>query len=161
MQIEAMSKINKDDRNYLLVLFVIAIIIRLIPELIAYPYPIGYDVVNYYIPVTTNFQNNWNMVSDQFPLYVLILQLITIVTNLDPPTVVRFAAILIFGFFSILVYQLSKKILHLRQVYSLFLALFVTFQMSVLRTSWDLHRDMLSLLYVFCSFFWHRRQKSI
>ena len=89
MRIQSKSKINKEDRNYLLVLFVIAIIIRLIPELVAYPYPIGYDVVNYYIPVTTNFESNWNMVSDQFPLYVLILHLVAIVTNLDPPTVVR------------------------------------------------------------------------
>ena len=87
MQIQSKLKINKEDRNYLLVLFVIAIIIRLIPGLIAYPYPIGYDVVNYYIPVTTNFESNWNMVADQFPLYVLILHVITIVTNLDPPTV--------------------------------------------------------------------------
>ena len=109
MHIQSISKINKEDRNYLLVLFVIAIIVRLIPELIAYPYPIGYDVVNYYIPVTTNFQNNWNMVSDQFPLYVLMLHLITIVTNLDPATVVRLAAILIFGFFSISVYQLAEE----------------------------------------------------
>jgi hypothetical protein len=144
-----MSKINKEDRNYLLVLFVIAIIIRLIPELIAYPYPIGYDVVNYYIPVTTNFQSNWNMVSDQFPLYVLMLHVIAIITNLDPPTVVRSTAILIFGFFSISVYQLSKKILHLDRVYCLFLALFVILQISVLRTSWDLHRDMLSLTSMF------------
>ena len=149
MHIQSISKINKEDRNYLLVLFVIAIIVRLIPELIAYPYPIGYDVVNYYIPVTTNFQNNWNMVSDQFPLYVLMLHLITIVTNLDPATVVRLAAILIFGFFSISVYQLAKKILRLDQAYCLFLALFVIFQISVLRTSWDLHRDMLSLTAMF------------
>jgi hypothetical protein len=160
VRIQFKLKINKEDRNYLLVLFVIAIIIRLIPELVAYPYPIGYDVVNYYIPVTTNFESNWNMVSDQFPLYVLILHLVSIITNLDPPTVVRSAAILIFGFFSISVYQLSKKILHLDRVYCLFLAIFVIFQISLLRTSWDLHRDMLSLTSMFfvLSFF---RNKSL
>ena len=144
-----MSKTTSEDRNYLLVLFVVAIMIRLIPEIIAYPYPIGYDVVNYYIPVTTNFESNWSMVSDQFPLYVLILHLITIVTNLDPATVVRLVSILIFGFFSISVYQISKKILRLDQSSCLFLALFVIVQTSVLRTSWDLHRDMLSLTSMF------------
>ncbi len=127
----------------------IAISFRLLPELIAYPYPIGYDVINYYIPVITNFEDKWSMVSSQFPLYVSLLHLISVVSGLNPPTVVRFAAILIFGFFSISVYQLSRKILRLDQVYCLFLALFVIFQISVLRTSWDLHRDMLSLTSMF------------
>jgi hypothetical protein len=143
------SHLVKQEKTVLLILFVIAVLFRLLPELIAYPYPIGYDVINYYIPVITNFDDKWSMVSSQFPLYVSLLHLTSVVSGLGPPTVVRLAAILIFGFFSISVYQLSKKILHLDQVYSLFLALFVILQISVLRTSWDLHRDMLSLTSMF------------
>ena len=54
--------INKEWFLTLLV-FVIGCVVRLVPELFAYPSPIGYDVINYYIPVTTNFTIHWTQIS--------------------------------------------------------------------------------------------------
>ena len=126
-----------------------AIALRLTPELIAYPYPIGYDVINYYLPVITNFAPHWLVVSGQFPFYVLVLHFITMITNLEPDTVVRMVNIIIFGFFSIAIYQISRKVFRFQPHYSLFLSIFVMFQICVLRTAWDLHRDLLSLTALF------------
>ena len=53
--------------------FALCITLRALPELMAYPYPIGYDVVNYYIPTVANFEETWGNISTQFPLYVIFL----------------------------------------------------------------------------------------
>lgn len=138
---------NTGRKEFFLVsmLFVIAAGVRLIPEIIAYPYPIGYDVVNYYLPVLSNFENHWTAVSTQFPLYVIVLHLITSGTHLPPSIVVPLTAILLYGFFSISVYQICRRIFQLEYDSSFFLSLFVIFQTSLLRTTWDLHKDILSL----------------
>ena len=145
MQNQTMINIRREESFLLLLLFVIAAVIRLVPEILAYPYPIGYDVINYYLPVLSNYENYWPVVSTQFPLYVILLHEIIIGTDLSPTVVVPLAAILIYGFFSISVYTVSRSIFRLERDSSFFLSLFIIFQTSLLRTAWDLHKDMLSL----------------
>lgn len=145
MQNQILFNIWRAEWFLLSMLFVIAAGVRLIPEIVAYPYPIGYDVINYYLPVLSNFENHWTVVSTQFPLYVIVLHLIISGTNLPPNIVVPLAAILLYGFFSISVYQIYRRIFQLEYDSSFFLSLFVIFQTSLLRTTWDLHKDMVSL----------------
>lgn len=119
--------------------------LRAIPEMVAYPYPIGYDVVNYYIPVVANFDEHWPVVAGQFPLYVLLLHLASIVTGLAAHSVVAGTAVAVFGIFGKSLYYLGRSLLKLGIGQSVFLAVFVVFQMAVLRTAWDLHRDIFAL----------------
>ena len=128
-----------------LLVFSIGCIVRAVPDLVAHPYPVGYDVINYYIPVITNFQEHWAIVSQQFPLYVLILHSFQLATDLEPQALVIASAIILYGIFSISVFSISRKILGLSELYSLYLTLFVIFQLPVLRTAWDLHKDIFSL----------------
>lgn len=133
--------------------FAVAVVLRATPELLAYPYPIGYDVVNYYIPVVANFGAHWPMVSGQFPLYVLFLHFIGTAIGLPAHSVVTGVAVAMFGMFSIALFCLSRLLLKFHIGPSIFLTLFVLFQMAVLRTAWDLHRDIFALtgmLFVFC-----------
>jgi hypothetical protein len=119
--------------------------VRAIPEIVAYPYPIGYDVINYYIPVITNFQEHWPTVSEQYPLYVMILHFFQTATELQPQILVGMSALILYGLFSASMFIMSRRLFGLGEYYSLFLTLFVIFQLPVLRTSWDLHKDILSL----------------
>jgi hypothetical protein len=148
MKYHTVTNDARDERLRLL-LVLVACAARLTPEIIAYPIPIGYDVINYYIPVLTNFENHWSIVSTQFPLYVLILHFISITTTLAPKIVVPAAAILIYVLFSFSVYSLSRCLFKLGSSDSFFLSLFVIFQSSLLRTTWDLHKDMLSITAMF------------
>ena len=135
-----------NNRKYpYLIIFSIAVIVRVVPELEALPYPIGYDVINYYLPVLVNFDNHWASVSNQFPLYVVLLHVIVSITHIEPRLMVTATAVFIFGMFSVVVYSIAKNNFHLNNYQSFFLSLFVIFQVSVLRTSWDLHKDMLAL----------------
>lgn len=139
------SSLKKKELIYVSLLFLVAVVIRSIPELLAFPFPIGYDVINYYIPVITNFTYHWNIISGQFPLYVIILHLFQVSTNLNSQSLVQVAAIFLYAFFSISIYFIGRKILKLDSIYCLFLSVFVVMQVCSLRTSWDLHKDMLSL----------------
>lgn len=120
-------------------------VVRLVPELFAYPYPIGYDVINYYIPVTTNFANHWTQVSSEFPLYVSFLHLTQTATGLTPHSTVIIFATMVFGLFAVSVFLIARKLLKVDIRYAFFVTVFVIFQMAVLRTTWDLHRDVFAL----------------
>ncbi|HKH85574.1 MAG TPA: hypothetical protein VKA40_03405 [Nitrososphaera sp.] len=131
----------------------LCIALRAIPELAAYPHPIGYDVVNYYIPKVVNFDEEWSTISKQFPLYVTLLYSLSSVTGVTPPFVVVFVAVAMAGIFGVSLFYVGRDLLNLRIIQSVFLSTFTVFQMAVLRTFWDLHRDVLALattLFIFC-----------
>ena len=119
--------------------------IRAIPEIVAYPYPIGYDVINYYIPIITNLEEHWSVVSQHLPVYSLILYSLHLATGLSPHLLVSIAGVTLYGFFSISIFLTSSKLLGLNRIQSAYLALFVILQLPALRTSWDLHKDILAL----------------
>ena len=127
------------------IVFVICIVLRAVPELAAYPHPIGYDVVNYYIPKVVNFQEQWSTISNEFPLYVTFLYSLSTATGLQPPAVVTSVAVAMAGIFGLSLFYIGRTLLNLRIIQSVFLATFTVFQMAVLRTFWDLHRDVLAL----------------
>jgi hypothetical protein len=142
--------INNKKYPYLIV-FSIAVILRLVPELMALPYPIGYDVINYYLPVMKNFDVYWPVVSNQFPLYVSLLYTISEVFRVDPRLVLSTSIILVFGLFSLVIFSIGRDLLRLNNLQGIFLSVFVIFQLALLRTSWDLHKDMFALsLSFFC-----------
>ena len=135
---------NSNKYPYLIV-FSIAIVLRLVPEILAFPYPIGYDVINYYFPIMKNFEQYWPTVSNQFPLYISLLYAISEVFRADQQLVISTSIVLVFGLFSLAIFSTGRNLLNLDNLQSIFLSIFVIFQLGVLRTSWDLHKDMFAL----------------
>jgi hypothetical protein len=143
--------ITKSKNFPYLIVFSIAIVLRLVPEILAFPYPVGYDVINYYLPVIMNFEEYWTTIANQFPFYVSLLYAISEVFHIDPRTVVTSSIVLVFGLFSLSIFSIGKSLLRLDNLQSIFLSIFVIFQLGVLRTSWDLHKDMFALTLTFFS----------
>jgi hypothetical protein len=142
------ERLINSEKYAILFIFSIASLVRTVPELIAYPYPIGYDVINYYIPVVTNFDKYWPTISGQFPFYVSLLYVINnniVGSYISPHFVVTTFAILTYGIFGVSIFFIGRKVLKINISYSMYLAFFVIFQLTVLRTTWDLHRDLFSL----------------
>ena len=151
-----MTCINK--YSYLIV-FSVALVLTLIPEILAYPYPIGYDVINYYLPILKNFDDYSATISNQFPLYISLLHTISSTMNVDPRIVITSAVVLLYGLFSLVILSIANKLLHLDNLQSVFLSIFVIFQFSVLRTSWDLHKDLFAITLVFlCLYYIEKSQ---
>jgi len=147
-----------NERYAAIFVFVVCIMVRIIPELVAYPFPIGYDVVNYYIPVVANFDQHWPIVVTQFPLYVLILHFVNLATGLSDHSTVVIVAITMFGVFGVSLFYSGRTFFGLRLWESIFLAIFAIFQMAILRTAWDLHRDIFALTTMLLSFSLVRRR---
>jgi len=139
------SRLLTSEKHAVLVVFILCIALRAAPELVAYPYPIGYDVINYYIPTITNFEDKWDTVSKQFPLYVTFLYLVSITTGLPAYSVVVAVIIVMTGIFGISLFYLGRNLLKLGISHSVFIAIFAIVQLAVLRTTWDFHRDIFAL----------------
>ena len=120
-------------------------VLRLVPEVLAYPYPIGYDVINYYIPVLTNFDLHWQTTSHEFPLYVYLLHLLANAVGSSPYIAVLTSATVMFGILSVSIFVIGIRMFKTTIAESTFLSVFVIVQMAVLRTSWDLHKDVFSI----------------
>jgi len=142
-------RLENSEWILVLLLFLTGCLVRLIPELTAYPYPIGYDVINYYIPVVTDFASHWTEISSELPLYVSFLHALQIATGLNPYSTVVILATITFGGFSISIFLLARRLLKVDIGYSVFVTVFVIFQLAVLRTTWDLHRDVFALTITF------------
>lgn len=128
----------------LLFCFLIGCLIRIIPELIAYPYPIGYDTINFYIPLAGGFQN------DPFQFYTYLLYIFKSVIPLPPPSLIISLSSITYGIFSVSIYLLLKG-LNLKPAW--FMTIFILFQISTLRTTWDLQKDILALSFTFLIFY--------
>lgn len=128
----------------LLLCFLLGCFLRIIPDLIAYPYPVGYDIINYYIPLAdklnTIFQN------DSFQFYPYLLYTFKSFIPLNPQGIMISLSSITYGLFSVSIYLLLKG-LNLKP--ALFMTLFVLFQISALRTTWDLQKDILALSFTF------------
>ena len=146
------ANIITDSKKYpYLIVFSVAIVLRLVPEILAFPYPVGYDVINYYLPVIKNFEQYWPTISNQFPFYVSLLYGISEVFRAEPQLVISSSIVLVFGLFSIAIFSIGRNLLRLDNFQSIFLSIFVIFELGVLRTSWDLHKDMFALSLTFFS----------
>src|SRR5919107_2767546 len=132
-------------KRLIILVFLAGSVIRALPEVVAYPYPIGYDVINYYIPVITNLEEHWSVISGQLPVYTLILYSLHLFTSLSPHFLVSSAGVILYGFFSVSLFVTSRKLLKFNEIYGAYLALFVILQLPVLRTSWDLQKDIFAL----------------
>jgi hypothetical protein len=145
LQLFSKSRLFTSEKYTALVVFAVCIALRAVPELMAYPYPIGYDVVNYYMPTVTNFEDKWDTVSKQFPLYVTFLYFISITTGLPAHSVVVAVVIVMTGIFGMSLFYVGRTLLKLGISQSAFIAIFAIFQLAVLRTTWDHHRDIFAL----------------
>ena len=128
----------------LLFFFLLGCFLRIIPDLIAYPYPVGYDIINYYIPLAdklnTIFQN------DSFQFYPYLLYTFKSFIPLNPQGLMISLSSITYGLFSVSIYLLLKG-LNLKP--TLFMTVFILFQISALRTTWDLQKDILALSFTF------------
>jgi hypothetical protein len=132
----------------LLICFLIGCLIRIIPDLVAYPYPIGYDIINYYIPLAD--QLNFVFQKDPFQFYPYLLYIFRLFIPLHSQGLIIILSSLTYGLFSISIYLLLKG-MNLKLVW--FMTIFILFQIPALRTTWDLQKDIIALSFMFLIFY--------
>jgi len=134
-----------------LAIALIPFIIRIIPELIAGPYPIGYDTIGSYVP----FMLDWSAGSFKFnPLiggWILYAVLGTTYTytHIDPVAITKFTSALLYTGLGFSEYGFARHTLSWGQKKSGFLIVISSLYFASLRISWDLFRNTLGLIVLF------------
>lgn len=131
---------------YLLAVFGIGCLLRIVPIILNFPIPVGYDTVNYYLPNLYHFQNNWIEVIISFPVYITLVYIFSYIFSIDVYYSFLGSNVTLYGLFSISVFLLSKTVMKQNLNRSLLFTVFVIFQLASLRISWDLFRNLFSLI---------------
>jgi hypothetical protein len=140
------SGINLTDRKALLACLSIGFLVRLIPELLAFPLPIGFDTIHYAVAMDKGvilahwsdfFTSSWLLYAFIVPLYNL--------SQADPFLLLKIVAPLLFGLNVAGVYWFSRKTLSWNLHLGVLNGFFFALQLASLRISWDLLRNTLGL----------------
>ena len=133
------------SRRALVLSFALGFFVRLIPEVLAYPYPIGYDTVVYaWIVKRGVIWSHWTSVFSNWLLYAVWISLYNF-TQLDLFLLLKLSGPLLYGLSACGVYWFSSRGLNWDPRRSLIVAAFFVFQLAAFRISWDLLRNTLGM----------------
>lgn len=125
-------------------------LIRAVPEIIAGPYPIGYDTITSYVP----FMQDWSAVGigSHFTskaggwLLFVLFGLAYSTARIDPLTIVKVAAPTLYGLLGFSEFIFAEKVLKWEKQKSFLLVSVASIYFVSLRISWDLFRNTLGLV---------------
>jgi len=141
-----LSGFNLTDRKALFTCLSIGFLVRLVPELLAFPHPIGFDTIHYAAAMESGvvivhwsrvFTSSWLLYAFIVPLYNLL--------QANPFILLKIVAPLLFGLNVAGVYWFSRKMLGWNLRIGVLTGVFFALQLASLRISWDLLRNTLGL----------------
>jgi hypothetical protein len=132
----------------ILIVFGIGCLVGTIPIIQNFPFPIGYDSINYYLPTLYDLNSNPNIGGELFPVYIFLVYVFFLIFFSDLYFSYNLVNVVLYGSFGITTFLLIKNVLRQPVDKSILFAIFVMFQLSTLRMEWDLHRDVLALIFL-------------
>lgn len=123
--------------------------IRIIPEIKAGVWPIGYDTFNTYAPQLATYHSPliyW-LFSDNL-IYFIFLPFVKM--GVDPGFLMKIFGPIFFGFLILSFYYWARFFVKFDKTKALLVGVLIIFQLATLRLSWDLYRNELGLIF----FFW-------
>jgi len=125
--------------------FFFGFVVRLIPEVLSFPYPVGFDTVYYASRIESGVVwYHWSSVFSSWLLYAMLVPVYNVV-SVDPFLFLKFAAPALYALNLCGIYYFSREALGWDIKKGLVAAFFFAFQLAFLRISWDLYRNMLGL----------------
>ena len=134
------------DSHALIACLTIGFLVRLVPELLAYSTPIGFDTI-YYASVMKNgiILPNWGaFFTSTWLLNALIVPLYGVL-QVDPFLLLKLVAPLLYGLNVAGIYWFARKNLGWSKPMGIAAGIFFALQLASLRISWDLLRNTLGL----------------
>ncbi|MBM2820615.1 MAG: hypothetical protein HW405_375 [Candidatus Berkelbacteria bacterium] len=142
------KKIITSDWFLAAIIFICAAILRLIPELKAGAWPIGYDTSNTYSAELASYSGSLvNWITTANILYFIFLPFKLL--GMSPDLIMKVLGPIIYGFLNVCFYIFARRFLKFSNIKSFFLGILVLLQLASLRLSWDLFRNELSLSFMF------------
>lgn len=126
--------------------FAIGFVVRLIPELLSFPYPIGWDTIYYAYRISDGVVfGYWNSVFSTWLLYGVMIFLGNL-TRLDPFMVLKIVAPLLYGGSAAAIFFVAWKKLGWSVAKSLLVSMFFVFQLAALTISWQFYRNVFGVM---------------
>jgi len=151
---------HPSPRAGLLVAFLFGVAVRAIPELLSYPYPIGFDTIYYAWRVKEGVVwAHWSSVFGSWLLYALLIPVYNAL-RVEPFLLLKLAMPLLFGVCSGGVYYMATKGFGWSVRKGLFAAGLFSFQVAALGISWHFYRNMLGLGILLFALPWILRDKT-
>lgn len=125
--------------------FGLGFVVRIIPEILSYPHPIGFDTVHYGWRISEGVVwSHWSEVFSSWLLYGLLIPFHSFL-GVEPFGLLKLAVPLLFSFNVIGMYFFAVKALNWSVRRSLLSGSILAFQLASLRVSWDFFRNLLGL----------------
>ncbi len=136
---------NLSDRKAVLLSFALGFVVRLIPEVLSYPYPVGFDTVHYAAMIKRGIV--WQDSTSIFSMWLFNAILIYIhqVTQVDPFALLKLIAPILYALNICGIYFFSRKALGWDAKKAMIASFFCVFLLALLRLSWDLYQNILGL----------------
>ncbi len=117
----------------------------MIPEVLSYPYPVGFDTVHYAAMIERGIV--WQDATSIFSMWLFNAILIALhkVTQVDPFVLLKLIAPILYALNICGIYFFSRKALGWDAKKALVASFFCVFLLALLRLSWDLYQNMLGL----------------
>ncbi len=141
------------NKYHYLLSFLAPLIVRAIPEIVSFPWPLGYDTVTWYAPVINLCQiygplysltvfTDWR----NAPLLYMFMGFLGYVSRLDPFLVTKCFGPFLSGCLGLVVFFFSRNYLGWSDKKSLACALICASYFVTLRLTWDSYRNVLGLI---------------
>jgi hypothetical protein len=157
-----MRKLKISEKVVKILSFVIPFFVRLIPEILAWPYPIGFDTVGFYAPVAVKevvFKTRLpKLVKSTYLLYVVYTILYKLLGDSLLPS--KLLAPLLTGLIGYTVYKFVRG-LGVKPSTAFLASLLSTTYFVALRISWEMYRQMLATLFLFTIFYLETKPQTL
>ncbi len=134
-----------------LLVFVIPLAIRSIPEILMGPYVVGFDTMGFYVSNTLLWLHNGlnliNFLATAPLFYTIFMSIVTV--GASPVLLLKLISPLLLGFLSLSLYAYARRGLGWTPSKSAFVALLGTIYFVALRASWDQLREEVGLVFFF------------
>src|SRR2546426_6971698 len=123
-----------------LVAFLIPLSIRSIPEILSGPYPVGWDIIAYYVPNTIDMAsaniNLWGILTSGLTLYAIAVPGY-LLTKANLVLFFKILGPILYGFLGWSIFWFCQRRLHWRGSKALYAVLFILTYFVTMRISWD------------------------
>ena len=141
------KKLDSLSRNKgLLLAFIVGFAVRLIPELLSFPSPIGWDTIYYAYRIEEGVLFGfWDNVFSSWMIYAILIFLRDL-TSLEPFMLLKIVAPILYGGASAGIYFVAWKKLKWSATKSLLACVVFVFSLASLAISWQFYRNLFGVM---------------
>src|SRR6266487_2534994 len=128
--------------------FLVPLTIRIIPEILSGPYPIGWDIIAYYIPNTIDMasgrMNTWGIITSAPTLYAIAVP-VYLLTKANLVLIFKVLGPILYGFLGWSIFWFCQRRLHWSGEKAFYAVLFISAYFVTMRIAWDAYQAELGL----------------